>query len=157
MNYNTLLMICMQICYCIFYMGREYLKKAGLKSTLPRLKILQLFEQENESHFTAEDIHAQLLVIGDNVGLATVYRVLNQFEEAGIIIKHRFDSGQSIYELNTGEHHDHLVCMRCNKVIEFVDDIIEERQAMIADKHGFSMNDHSLNIYGICKDCQTAT
>lgn len=130
------------------------LKKAGLKVTTPRLKILQILEQAKEHHLTAEDVYKYLLETGDDIGLATVYRVLTQFEEAGLIIRHHFESGQSIFELNQGEHHDHLVCIKCGKVEEFVDEIIEQRQREIAIKAGFTMTDHNLNIYGACKHCQ---
>lgn len=130
------------------------LKKAGLKVTLPRLKILQILEHSKEHHMSAEDIYRLLLESGDDIGLATVYRVLTQFEEAGLVVRHNFEGGQSIFELNHGEHHDHLVCIKCGRVEEFVDEIIEKRQQEIAKNYGYSITDHSLNIYGICGKCQ---
>ncbi len=130
------------------------LKKAGLKVTLPRLKILQILEDATEHHMSAEDIYRILLESGDDIGLATVYRVLTQFEEAGLVVRHHFESGQSVFEMDSGEHHDHLVCVKCNRVEEFVDELIEARQKDIARKAGFTITDHSLNIYGICSACQ---
>ncbi len=130
------------------------LKKAGLKVTLPRLKILEIFEQSDSRHLSAEDVYKQLLDGGEEVGLATVYRVLTQFEAAGLIIRHNFDGGQSVFELDSGEHHDHLVCIRCGNVEEFVDETIEKRQETIAKKAGFIMTEHSLYLYGICPKCQ---
>lgn len=132
----------------------QQLKKAGLKITLPRLKVLQILELRKDNHLTAEDVYKQLQDSGEDVGLATVYRVLTQFEAAGLVDRHNFEGGPSVYELSQGAHHDHLVCVQCGKVEEFVDDTIEERQAIIAAKSGFKMTDHSLNIYGICPNCQ---
>ncbi|HVE44038.1 MAG TPA: ferric iron uptake transcriptional regulator [Gammaproteobacteria bacterium] len=132
----------------------EDLKKAGLKVTLPRLKILQILENAKERHLSPEDIYRLLVASGDDTGLATVYRVLTQFEEAGLVIRHYFESGQSVFELDSGRHHDHLVCVKCGKVEEFVDEVIEARQEAIAKKSGYVMTDHSLNIYGVCQACQ---
>ena len=126
------------------------LKKAGLKITLPRMKILELLEASAHMHQTAEDIFKTLLDAGEEIGLATVYRVLTQFETAGLVSRHHFESGQAVFELNQGGHHDHLVCVKCGKVVEFVDDTIEERQKMIAKDNGFSITEHSLIIYGHC-------
>jgi Fur family ferric uptake transcriptional regulator len=130
------------------------LKKAGLKVTLPRLKILELLEKSKERHLSAEDIYRILLESGDDIGLATVYRVLTQFEEAGLVVRHHFEGDQSVFELDHGEHHDHLLCVKCGRVEEFVDPIIEKRQQEIAKQAGYSITDHSLNIYGICGKCQ---
>lgn len=135
-------------------MDNSHLKKAGLKITLPRLKILQILEKANEQHhLSAEDVYRILLESGDDIGLATVYRVLTQFQEAGLVIRHNFEGGHSIFELDHGTHHDHLVCVKCGRVEEFVDPVIEERQQAIAKNAGYQITDHSLNIYGICKDC----
>jgi Fur family ferric uptake transcriptional regulator len=132
----------------------QQLKEAGLKITMPRLKVLQILEQANDHHLSAEDVYKALLDMGEDVGLATVYRVLAQFETAGLIKRHNFEGGYSVYELSQGEHHDHLVCVKCGKVEEFVDEIIENRQRMIAERAQFVMTDHALNIYGICADCR---
>lgn len=130
------------------------LKKAGLKVTLPRLKILELLESCRQRHQSAEDIYKGLLEQGEEIGLATVYRVLTQFENAGLVSRHHFEGGQAIFELNKGEHHDHLVCVSCGKVVEFVDEVIEDLQNKIAKDNGFEITEHSLIIYGKCKDCQ---
>jgi len=131
------------------------LKKAGLKSTLPRIKILELLENiDTEKHLSAEEVYKLLLSQGDDVGLATVYRVLTQFEEAGLVTRHHFDGLHSIFELNRGEHHDHLVCTECGNVDEFFDEIIEKTQRKVAKDHKFKMTDHSLYIYGVCAQCQ---
>ena len=131
------------------------LKNIGLKATLPRLKILDLFEQGNKRHMTAEDVYRLLSDEGHDVGLATVYRVLTQFEQAGLLIRHHFDSDKAVFELNQGDHHDHLVCMQCGKVEEFVDAEIEKRQTRIAKERGFVIREHSLQIYAECvqDDC----
>lgn len=131
------------------------LKKAGLKNTLPRRKILEILDTSKDHHLSAEDIYRLLLESGEEIGLATVYRVLTQFQEAGLVVRHHFESGQSVFELDLGIHHDHLVCVKCARVEEFVDDVIEKRQEEIALKAGFSITDHSLNIYGICTHCQS--
>lgn len=130
------------------------LKKAGLKATLPRIKILHMLEQSQARHLSAEDIYKALLDSGEDVGLATVYRVLTQFEAAGLVSRHHFESGHSVFEVNEGKHHDHMLCVKCGKIEEFVDEVIEERQRAIAKKAGYAMTDHSLYIYGICKNCQ---
>lgn len=130
------------------------LKKAGLKVTLPRMKILELLESCNSRHQSAEDIYKALLEQGEEIGLATVYRVLTQFEGAGLVTRHHFEGGQAVFELNEGEHHDHLVCVSCGKVVEFVDEVIEQHQKQIAKDNGFKITEHSLIIYGHCKDCQ---
>jgi Fur family ferric uptake transcriptional regulator len=131
------------------------LKKAGLKITLPRVKILQILESAADHHLSAEDVYKVLLEAGDDIGLATVYRVLTQFEEAGLVTRHNFEGGHSVFELDHGSHHDHLVCIKCGRVEEFVDTIIEDRQKVIAKKAGYHITDHSLNIYGVCGNCQT--
>ncbi len=130
------------------------LKKAGLKITLPRVKILQILENAKDHHLSAEDVYKVLLEAGDDIGLATVYRVLTQFEEAALVTRHNFEGGHSVFELDHGSHHDHLVCVKCGRVEEFVDAVIEERQKEIAKKAKYSITDHSLNIYGICENCQ---
>lgn len=135
-------------------MESQDLKNAGLKATLPRIKILQFLEQSKIRHMSAEDVYKALLESGEEVGLATVYRVLTQFEQAGLVTRHHFESGQSVFELNEGKHHDHILCIKCGKVDEFIDKVIEERQELIAKEKGFEMTDHSLYIYGICKDCR---
>lgn len=126
------------------------LKNAGLKATLPRLKVLSLFENSKDRHLSAEDIYKVMLNAGEDVGLATVYRVLTQFEQAGLLIRHHFESGKAVFELNAGGHHDHIVCIKCGRVEEFYDEEIEKRQENAAAKLGFTMQDHSLTIYGIC-------
>lgn len=132
----------------------KQLKDAGLKITMPRVKILQILEQSSEHHLSAEDVYKTLLGMGEDVGLATVYRVLTQFESAGLINRHNFEGGYSVFELSQGEHHDHLVCVKCGRVEEFVDEVIEKHQKMIAERAQFKMTDHALNIYGVCPSCQ---
>ena len=131
----------------------QQLKEAGLKITMPRLKILQILEQSADHHLSAEDVYRSLSNMGEDVGLATVYRVLTQFEAAGLIHRHNFEGGYSVFELSQGEHHDHLVCVKCGRVEEFVDEMIEQRQKKIAERAGFKMTDHALNIYGLCPEC----
>jgi Fur family ferric uptake transcriptional regulator len=123
------------------------LRKVGLKVTQPRMRILEILEQSDGKHLTAEDIYKLLLGQEEDIGLATVYRVLTQFEAAGLVVKHHFEGGQSIYELDRGEHHDHMVCVESGNVIEFVDERIERLQHEIADKHGYEIEDHSLVLY----------
>lgn len=135
-------------------MRDQELRNVGLKVTTPRMRILQFLEESGEHHISAEALYQQLKAAGEDVGLATVYRVLTQFEEAGLVIRHHFDADHAVFELDHGEHHDHLVCVRCGKVIEFVDEVIEAHQATIAKRFQFEMTDHSLNIYGICEHCQ---
>ena len=130
------------------------LKKAGLKVTLPRVKILELMEASSVRHQSAEDIYKSLLDEGEEIGLATVYRVLTQFESAGLVTRHHFEGGQAVFELNQEGHHDHIVCVSCGKVEEFYDEIIEEQQMKIARQRGYEVTDHSLTLYGKCKDCQ---
>jgi Fur family ferric uptake transcriptional regulator len=132
------------------------LKKAGLKVTLPRMKILDLMESSKVRHQSAEDIYQALRDEGEEVGLATVYRVLTQFEAAGLVTRHHFEGGQAVFELNREGHHDHIVCIGCGKVEEFVDEIIESQQAKIAEKKGYVITDHSLILYGKCPECQKA-
>lgn len=131
----------------------KQLKNAGLKITLPRLKVLQILEQSRNHHLSAEGVYKALLEMGEDVGLATVYRVLTQFEAVGLVSRHNFEGGHSVFELSQGEHHDHLVCIKCGLVEEFVDEIIEQRQKIIAEQAHFKMTDHALNIYGICGRC----
>jgi Fur family ferric uptake transcriptional regulator len=131
------------------------LKSIGLKATLPRLKILNLFENSKERHLTAEDVYKVLLGEGMEIGLATIYRVLTQFEQAGLLTRHHFESGKAVFELNQGGHHDHLVCVLCGHVEEFFDAEIERRQIKIAKDRGFHIQEHSLQIYAECvrPDC----
>lgn len=132
-------------------MTNEDLRKVGLKVTLPRLKILEILERSPQRHMSAEDIYRQLMDSHEEVGLATVYRVLTQFEAAGLITRHNFEGGHSVFEANAGEHHDHLVCVNCGLVEEFFDEIIEERQTAIAKQLGFTISGHALTLYGICR------
>ncbi len=126
------------------------LKTIGLKATLPRLRILELFEKSEVRHLSAEDVYKILLKEGTDSGLATVYRVLTQFEQAGLLVRHHFEGGKAVYELNQGGHHDHLVCLQCGRVEEFYDSDIEKRQTRVAEQRGFRINDHSLHIYADC-------
>lgn len=126
------------------------LKSIGLKATLPRLKILNLFENSEQRHLTAEDVYKVLMNEGMEIGLATIYRVLTQFEQAGLLIRHHFESGKAVFELNEGGHHDHLVCIQCGHVEEFFDAEIERRQSKIAKDRGFSIHEHSLQLYADC-------
>ena len=123
------------------------LKKAGLKVTLPRLRILELLEEKKEMHLSAEDIYKKLLEAGEDVGLATVYRVLTQFEQAGIVVKNNFEEGRAVYELHHDQHHDHMVCVKTGKIIEFHDEIIEQRQSDVAKDLGYVIVDHSMVLY----------
>ena len=137
-------------------METKDLKKAGLKATLPRIKILSLLEGNTVRHVSAEDVYKALLESGEDLSLATVYRVLTQFEQAGLVTRHHFEGGHSVFELNEGGHHDHILCVKCGKVDEFVDKVIEDRQQKIAKDKGYNMTDHSLYIFGICSQCQKA-
>ena len=128
-------------------MSSGNLRKVGLKVTQPRKRILDLLEETVNKHMTADDIYRVLMQAGDDIGLATVYRVLNQFEAAGLVVKHNFEGGHAYYELDSGMHHDHMVCIETGKVIEFSNDEIERLQAEIAAKHGYDIEDHSLVIY----------
>ncbi|MDZ7842547.1 MAG: ferric iron uptake transcriptional regulator [Gammaproteobacteria bacterium] len=129
---------------------RSELKKAGLKTTVPRLKILGILEETSIRHMTAEDVYKELLDAGEDIGLATVYRVLTQFETAGLVIRHNFEGGRSVFELDDEGHHDHIVCVECGRVFEFYDKTIEERQRKVAENAGFVLQDHSLHMYGVC-------
>ena len=131
----------------------DELKSTGLKATLPRLKILEIFQSGDQRHMTAEDVYRVLLNHHSDIGLATVYRVLTQFEQAGILERSHFESGKAVYELNEGTHHDHLVCTGCGKVEEFYDAEIERRQQMIAKDKGWVLQDHAMSLYGLCGDC----
>lgn len=135
-------------------MNSDELKRAGLKATLPRLKILRIFEEGATRHLTAEDIYRQLLDAGEEVGLATVYRVLTQFEAAGLVRRHHFEGDKAIFELNESGHHDHMVCTACGKVLEFFDERLEARQRELAEEEGFFITDHSLYLYGTCLGMQ---
>tara|TARA_R110001599_G_scaffold64023_3_gene179054 strand:- start:682367 stop:682804 length:438 start_codon:yes stop_codon:yes gene_type:complete len=130
------------------------LKASGLKATLPRLKILDIFQNAEVRHLSAEDVYKILLNDNLDVGLATVYRVLTQFEQAGLLQRNHFETGKAVFELNEGSHHDHLVCLDCGKVEEFFDEEIEQRQLRIAEQHGFQIADHALALYGHCKECR---
>ncbi len=129
---------------------QKELKSVGLKATLPRLKILELFENSDDRHLSAEDIYKTMITTGEDVGLATVYRVLTQFEDAGLLIRHHFESGKAVFELNNGSHHDHIVCLKCGHVEEFCNDEIEALQHQVAEERGFKISDHSLYIYADC-------
>jgi Fur family ferric uptake transcriptional regulator len=135
------------------------LKSSGLKATLPRIKILDVFQHTNQRHMTAEDVFKALLTEGADIGLATVYRVLMQFEQAGILSRNHFESGKAVFELNEGKHHDHLVCIDCGRVEEFYDPEIEKRQNAVAHTRGFELQDHALSLYAVCtkKDCAYKT
>jgi Fur family ferric uptake transcriptional regulator len=126
---------------------RDDLKRAGLKVTLPRLKILEIMERSQTRHLSAEDLYKELLVIGEDIGLATVYRVLTQFESAGLVTRHNFEGGHAVFELDEGKHHDHMVCVASGKVIEFTNDDIERLQNEIAAEHGYELIDHNLVLY----------
>ena len=128
----------------------EELKSSGLKATLPRIKILELFQQSAQRHLTAEDVYKLLLNDGSDIGLATVYRVLMQFEQAGILSRNHFEAGKAVFELNEGKHHDHLVCVSCGRVEEFFDAEIEKRQQEIAAERGYKLHDHALSLYVVC-------
>ena len=126
------------------------LKASGLKATQPRLKILEVFQQNSARHLSAEDVYRLLITDDAEIGMATVYRVLTQFEQAGFLTRNFFETGKAVYELNEGTHHDHIVCLNCGRVEEFHDDQIEKRQHAVARKHGFEMVDHTLALYGYC-------
>lgn len=131
------------------------LKSIGLKATLPRMKVLELFQDSKRKHLSAEDVYRILIEDQMDIGLATVYRVLTQFEQAGLLTRQNFETGKAVFELNQGEHHDHLVCVVCGKVEEFYDEEIEKRQKHVADCFGFVLRDHDLSLYGTCKNCQS--
>ena len=128
----------------------EELKSSGLKATLPRIKILEIFQRSQRRHMTAEDVYKALLVEDADIGLATVYRVLMQFEQAGLLTRSNFESGKSVFEINEGQHHDHLVCLTCGRVEEFFDSEIEQRQRAVALSRGFELQEHSLALYARC-------
>ena len=128
----------------------DELKSSGLKATLPRIKILEVFQHAQRRHMTAEDVYKLLLADGADIGLATVYRVLMQFEQAGLLTRSNFESGKSVFELNEGQHHDHLVCLTCGRVEEFYDAEIEQRQRQVAETRGFELHEHSLALYARC-------
>ena len=131
-------------------METAQLKRAGLKITIPRVKILDILASDQPRHMSAEDVYRRLLDSNEDIGLATVYRVLTQFESAGIVTRHHFEGGSAVFELNEGMHHDHIVCVDCGRVAEFTDESIEERQRQIASRLGFSITDHSLTLHGHC-------
>ena len=133
----------------------DELKNSGLKATLPRIKVLEVFQKSAQRHMSAEDVFRVLLIDGADVGLATVYRVLMQFEQAGILSRNHFESGKAVFELNEGKHHDHLVCVDCGRVEEFFDAEIEKRQKAVAQTRGFELQDHALALYAVCtkKNC----
>ncbi len=133
----------------------DELKSSGLKATLPRIKILEVFQQTQRRHMTAEDVFKALLTDGADIGLATVYRVLMQFEQAGLLTRSNFESGKAVFELNEGQHHDHLVCLDCGRVEEFYDAEIEQRQRAVTVMRGFDLQEHSLSLYARCTktDC----
>ena len=131
----------------------QELKDAGLKITLPRIKILQILENAEIHHVSAEDVYKLLLANGEEIGLATVYRVLTQFEQAGLVVRHNFEGGHSVFELASEKHHDHIVCVRCGRVEEFNDVEIERRQEEVARSLGYELTDHHLNMYGLCPIC----
>lgn len=138
-------------------MDSHELRKVGLKVTLPRMKILEILASHSrDRHMSAEDIYKALLEEGEDIGLATVYRVLTQFEAADLVSRHHFEGGHSVFELNEGTHHDHIVCVKCGRVDEFMDEVIEQRQRVIAENAGYEITDHSLYIYGICAACRKA-
>ncbi|NYT38194.1 ferric iron uptake transcriptional regulator [Allopusillimonas soli] len=132
------------------------LKNMGLKATFPRLKILDIFRRADQRHQSAEDVYRTLIAEDVDIGLATVYRVLTQFEQAGILVRSQFDGGKAVFELNDGDHHDHLICTNCGKVVEFTDPEIEKRQHKVAKEKDFILESHTMLLYGICPDCQTA-
>lgn len=134
-------------------MEQADLKKAGLKVTLPRVKILEMLANNEPRHMSAEDVYKTLLEQNEDIGLATVYRVLTQFETAGLVQRHNFEGGHAVFELDQGHHHDHIVCMKCGKVVEFMDETIERLQHEIAEQKGFKLVDHSLTLYGDCQNC----
>ena len=133
------------------------LRKAGLKATLPRVRILEALETSTARHLSAEDVYRLMMEAGEEVGLATIYRVLTQFEVAGLGLRHNFEGGKSVFELDNRDHHDHLVCGNCGKIQEFADETIENRQDKIAAAHDFEINDHTLVIYGNCGECRNGS
>lgn len=136
---------------------RTDLKQAGLKTTRPRLKVLSVLENSEVRHMAAEDVYKILLDDQQPIGLATIYRVLTQFEDAGLVIRNKFEGERAVFELNDAAHHDHMVCVECGEVIEFVDQRIETQQEKVARDHGFTIHDHALTLYGKCKNCTKKT
>jgi len=135
-------------------MGNETeLKKVGLRTTIPRLKILEIFSKSNQRHLSAEEVYRSLLGDGDEIGLATVYRVLTQFEVAGLLKKNMFTDNKAVFELDSGEHHDHMICLKCGNVQEFHNDAIENLQIEVSNKANFKLSYHELNFYGYCSSC----
>lgn len=134
-------------------MDSSDLKQAGLKTTLPRLRVLSILEDSEVRHLSADEIYKSLSEDDGTIGLATVYRVLTQFEDAGLVIRHNFEGGRSVFELNDADHHDHMVCVKCGSVTEFFDRRIEDQQEKVAHDHGFTIQDHSLTLFGACKRC----
>ena len=133
------------------------LKTSGLKATLPRIKVLGIFQRSDRRHLSAEDVYKALVQDGADIGLATVYRVLVQFAQAGLLLRSHFDSDRVMFELNEGTHHDHLVCLKCGRVDEFYDAEIERRQRALATTMGFELQEHELALYGVCRGCSTAS
>ncbi|WP_428624803.1 ferric iron uptake transcriptional regulator [Sedimenticola sp.] len=133
------------------------LKEAGLKVTLPRLKILEILSQGEGQHASAEDIYKILLTHDEDIGVATIYRVLTQCEQAGLVKRHQFEGGRAVFEIAEGDHHDHIICVRCGLVKEFNDEVIESRQRQVAEQAGFKMAEHNMTLYGLCKDCRQET
>ena len=132
----------------------DILKSNGLKVTLPRLKVLEMFEQNPGQHFSAEEVFSRLMEQGDEIGIATVYRILMQFADAGLLRKSNFDGDKAWFELEDGQHHDHLLCVECGKVVEFFNDSIEKQQHAVAKTHGFELLEHSMVLYGLCAKCK---
>ncbi|HTU63434.1 MAG TPA: ferric iron uptake transcriptional regulator [Polyangiales bacterium] len=132
----------------------EKLNNVGLKATTPRLKVLQIFHGGEQRHLTAEDVHRRMVEMRLDIGLATVYRVLNQLTDVGILSRNVFEAGKAVYELQLGQHHDHLICLECGRVDEFSDDVIEERQRSIAESSGYALAQHQLALYGYCPKCR---
>ena len=153
--YNLLLTILYYICMAHKYPFENEIRNLGLKVTGPRLKILSIFEESRSRHLSAEDVYQALKTKSSEIGMATVYRALSNFEKVGILVKSTFDNGKAVFEINQGIHHDHLICMECGEVEEFVDEEIERRQKQIAIKRGFTLKNHSLALYGSCNkpDC----
>lgn len=135
--------------------GEQQLKKAGLKVTSPRVKILEILKNPDNQHISAEDVYKILLENNEEIGLATVYRVLNQFDDAGIVTRHHFEGGRSVFELSAKDHHDHLVCLTCGHVFEFEDEVIEDRQLQVAKANNIKLTNHSLYLYGECQNADT--
>lgn len=130
----------------------QQLKEAGLKVTSPRLKVLEVLKATPDQHVSAEELYKMMIEQDEEIGLATIYRVLNQFDDAGIVTRHHFEGGKSVFELSDKHHHDHLVCLKCGRVIEFEDEVIEERQLKVSEKYNIKLTHHSLYLYGECND-----